>query len=238
MANPPSYQLIQTVNPAVSTGTITASPANTKVGSLICVFVGSSALTDTVSTVTDNAGNSYIQQYQVAAGSGGNTELWTSANAKPTTSITVTFSASVSTKSVFVREYGAMYQQNVPVLDTTGATSGSGTSVTVSTNNNTRADDELVVCNCSCLGTNPTLSAGAGYGNFLTQTLIAGLSLHGIEDKTQTTAGAQTGTMTAGGTSPVWDVGVAAFFIADTVVNFPYPHVSVGDGCSRNDWAT
>src|SRR3954470_5702580 len=99
MANPSNYTLVQTVNPTVSTGTITATVTNTLEGSLILVFVGSSALTDTVSTVTDNAGNSYTKAYGINAGSGGNTELWYVGNSNPTTSVVVTFSASVSTKS-------------------------------------------------------------------------------------------------------------------------------------------
>lgn len=70
MGTPSQYSLIQTVNPSVATGTITATPANTKVGSLIIVFVGSSALTDTVSTVTDNGGNTYAKAYSIARGEG------------------------------------------------------------------------------------------------------------------------------------------------------------------------
>jgi len=236
MANPPTYRIIQTVNPAVSTGTITATVTNTLLGSLLLVFVGCSALTDIVSTVTDNAGNSYTKAYSIATGTGGNTELWFTANAKPTTSIVITFSASVSTKSVFVREYGGMAQS--VVLDQTKTASGSGTAVTTAASPSTTTAAELVVCNCSCLGTNPTNSVGAGFGNYTSQALLANLSLHSIEDLTVSSVAAQTGLMTAGGTLPVWDVGLATFVVARSMINVPYQHISVGDGSSRNEQAT
>lgn len=242
MANPVSYALVQTVNPAVSTGTITASPTNTLVGSLLLVFVGSSALTDTVSTVTDNAGNTYTKAYSVASGTGGDTELWYAGNAQPTTSVVVTFSAGVSTKSVFVREYGGMSKtyagSNKTVLDQTKTASGSGTAVTTGASSSTTDVNELVVCNCSCLGTNPTNSVGAGFGNYTSQALLANASLHSIEDLTASTIATQTGLMTAGGTLPVWDVGVATFVISQGAGDFLYKHVIVGAGISRNEVAS
>lgn len=233
MGTPVQYSLIQTVNPSVSTGTITATPTNTLVESLILVFIGSSALTDTVSTVTDNAGNTYVKAYGIATGTGGNTELWYSKNSRPTTSIVVTFSASVSTKSVFVREYGGMAL--VGVLDQTITASGSGTSVSTGASGATIEVNELVVSSCSCPGTNPTLSVGAGFGNFSSQTVVAAASTHSIQDSTVSALGAQTGIMTAGGTLPVWDAGLATFVIAAGEGDTLYNHVFVGNGMSRNE---
>jgi hypothetical protein len=54
---------------------------------------------------------------------------------------------------------------------------------------------------------------GAGFGNYTSQAVTAA-SLHAIEDLTASSLAAQTGTMTAGGTLPVWDVGIATFIIA------------------------
>lgn len=236
MANPTKYLLIQTSNPAVSTGTITVTPTNTLSGSLILVFVGSSALTDTVSTVTDNANNIYTKAYSIATGTGGNTELWYMTNAQPTTSIVVTFSASVTTKSVIVREYGGMNQ--IFSFDQIKTASGSGTAVTTGASPITVNTNELVVCSCSCLGTNPTNSVGAGFGNYTSQALLAGLSLHSVEDLTASTIATQTGLMTAGGTLPVWDVGLATFIIdRGKGINFN-GYVSTGNGMSRNERAS
>lgn len=229
--------LLQTVNPATSTGTITATPAITRQGSLILVFIGTSALTDTVSTVTDNAGNTYAKAYGVASGTGGNTELWHAINSNPTTSVVVTFSASVTTKSVFVREYSGM-SVNSTCFDRSVSTSGSGTSVTTGASSATQNAAELVVCSCSCLGTNPTNSVGAGFGNYASQALLAGASLHSIEDLTASTIAAQTGLMTAGGTLPVWDVGLATYVIAPGRGIIFNSHVTVGNGMSRNEGAT
>ncbi len=120
--------LVQTINPTVGTGAITATPALTLSGSLLLVFIGTSALTDTVSTVTDNAGNTYTKAYGVASGTGGDTECWYSINSQSTNSIVVTFSGAVTTKSVFVREYSGM-SQSITCFDKTISTSGSGTSV-------------------------------------------------------------------------------------------------------------
>lgn len=234
MANPSNYALIQTVNPSVSTGTITATLTNTLVGNLILVFIGSSALTDTVSTVTDNAGNTYTKAYGVASGTGGNTELWYSANSRPTTSVVVTFSASVSTKSVFVREYGGII---INPLDVTVTTSGSGTSISSGASGATRDINELVVASCSCLGTNPTLSVGAGFGNFTSQTVVVAASTHGIQDLTASSLATQTGIMTAGGTLPVWDVGLATFFISRGRGDTLYSHVSSSNGMGRSEVA-
>lgn len=89
-----------------------------------------------------------------------------------------------------------------------------------------------VVCNTSCLGTNPTLSVGAGYGNYTSQAVVVAASIHAIEDKIVSVTGTQTGTMTAGGTLPVWDVGLATFVIADTNVFNNYQFVKTGDGMS------
>ncbi len=226
--------LIQTVNPATSTGSITATPTLTLLGSLILVFIGTSALTDTVSTVTDNGGNTYTKAYGVASGTGGNTECWYSINSNPTTSVVITFSAAITTKSVFVREYSAMSNTST-CFDRTVSTSGSGTAVSTGASSATRDATELVVCSCSCLGTNPTNSVGAGFGNYTSQTLLAGASLHSIEDLTTSTIATQTGLMTAGGTLPVWDVGIATFVIKtqNTINNFKF--VNAGDGISVSE---
>lgn len=228
--------LVQTVNPATSTGTITATLAATLQGSLILVFCGGSGITEIVSTVTDNAGNTYTQAYGQAAGSGGDTECWYARNSNPTTSVVVTFSGGVLTKSIFVREYSGMSPAST-CLDRTVGTSGSGTAVSTGASSATREATEIVVCNSACLGTNPTLSVGAGFGNFASQTIIAGASLHAIEDMTVTTLGAQTGLMTAGGTLPVWDVGLATFVISPGRGIIFKGYVRVGDGQSRNESA-
>lgn len=230
--------LVQTVNPATSTGSITAAPVLTLPGSLILVFVGTSALTDTVSTVTDNAVNTYTKAYGVASGTGGNTECWYAINSQSTTSVVVTFSASVTTKSVFVREYSGM-DASATCFDTQVSASGSGTAVSTGASNAIKNAVELAVCSCSCLGTNPTNSVGAGFGNYTSQALLAGASLHSIEDLTTTVIGTQTGLMTAGGTLPVWDVGLATFVVKQ--YNNPgneYRYVRVGGGMSRNEAAT
>lgn len=102
----------------------------------------------------------------------------------------------------------------------------------------TREATELVVCNSALLGTNPTLAVGAGFGNFVSQTIVAGASIHGIQDLTTTVIGAQTGLMTAGGTLPVWDVGLATFVIAPGRGMVSQPYVTVGNGMSRGEGAT
>lgn len=213
MGLPAQYALTQTVNPATSTGAITATVANTRVGSLILVFVGMSALIENVSTITDNAGNTYLQAYASAGGTGGDTELWYSLNSKPTTSIIVNFSSNVLTKSVFIREYSGI-SQTTSALDRTITSNGSGTAVTTGASSTTQDTNELVVCNSVCKGTTPTLSVGGGFGNFVSQDVIVGVSLHAIEDLTASGLAPQTGIMTAGGTLPVWDIGLATFIIA------------------------
>lgn len=223
--------LVQTANPNTSTGTITATLTQTAQGSLILVFIGTSALTDTVSTVTDNGSNVYTKAYGVASGTGGNTECWYSINTNPTTSVVVTFSATVTTKSIFVREYNGM-SSTTTCFDRTISTSGSGTAVSTGASSATQDATELVVCSCSCLGTNPTNSVGTGFGNYTSQALLAGASLHSIEDLTTSSLAAQTGLMTAGGTLPVWDVGIATFVIkkANVINNFQF--VKAADGIS------
>lgn len=224
--------LVQTVNPAVSTAaSITASPTVTLQGSLIIVFIGASALTETVTSITDNGTNKYTAAYTQTGGTGGTTECWYAINANSTTSITVNFSSNVLTKSVFVREYSGMSPAST-CFDQQTSTSGSGTAPSSGVSASTTDSNELVVSNCTCLGTSPTLSVGATYGNYTSQAILANASLHAIEDLTVTSIGAQTGTMTAGGTLPVWDIGVATFVIKATnrINNFQF--VSAGSGIS------
>lgn len=228
-----SSTLVQTSNPATSTGTITATPTLTLAGSLILVFTGASGLTDTVSTVTDNANNVYAQAYDATGGTGGDTECWYAQNTAPTSSIVVTFSGATSTKSVIVREYSGMGR--VLVFDQKTTASGSGTSVSTGATAATTTAAELVVSSCSCLGTTPSLSVGAGYGNFTSQTILSNASLHAVEDKIVSVTGTQTGTMTAGGTLPVWDTGIATFVIAPTNVLNNFQFVKVGDGMSVSE---
>jgi len=89
---------------------------------------------------------------------------------------------------------------------------------------------------------NPAVSTGtitATPTNTLVGSLIlvfvgASASIHAVEDQVVTTAGAQTGTMTAGGTLPLWDAGVATFVVAqgkgDSGANYNSPrHIIVGD---------
>lgn len=232
MAPSSKFALVQTVTPTVGTGPITALPTSTLLGSLILCFVGASALTDTVSTVTDNAGNSYVKAYGVATGSGGDTELWYARNASSTSSIAVTFSAAVATKSVIVREYSGM-DPGAVVLDRTATASGSGTSVTTGATSATQNANELVVCSCSLLAAaSVSLAAGAGFGNFAQQTIVAGTATHGVEDLTVSTIGTQTGLQTASGTTPVWDVGVATFIQASGRLRGQF---KVGTGMSRSE---
>src|SRR5258706_2929336 len=222
-----AISLVQTVNPSTSTGTITATLTATLQGSLILVFCGGSGITESVSTVTDNGANTYTKAYGQAAGSGGDSECWYSINSNPTTSVVVTFTGSILTKSIFVREYSGMSPAST-CFDRTVGTSGSGTAVSTGASSAIREATELVVCNSACLGTNPTLVAGAGFGNFTSQAIIAGASIHGIEDLTTTTIATQTGLMTAGGTLPVWDVAMATFIIAPGRGMVFQPHITVG----------
>lgn len=216
------YQLIQTVNPAVQTGNITIAPARTKTGSLLLIFMGSNLFTEPISTVTDNAGNTWQAAYGVNG-----TECWYARNASPTTSITATVGGSTVIHSWYVREYGGM-DPSTAILEFSGTTGGgAGASVDTGAITANRHFPDLIVCSCTNTGTSPTLSVGAGYGNFSSQTISA-TATHGIEDKTVTSSATQNGIMTAGGTGLTWEVGAAEFVIADPKIPFknylkPYP---------------
>lgn len=205
--------LVQTVNPSVSTGTITATLANTILGSLICVFIGSNGTTDTVNAPTDNAGNTYSNAY--APGTSNRCELWYARNTQPTTSVTVTFSGATNTKSVIVREYSGLYKC-ASVQDRVGSTAGatpSGSAASaVPSPGTTREVAELVLSSCTYVVASASLSVGAFYGNFAQQTIVSNASTHGIEDtltSSITTPGATFGTSSAA--SGTYNMGIACF---------------------------
>lgn len=201
--------LCQTVNPAVSTGAITATLTTTLLHSLILVFVGMSGRTDTGNAPTDNAGNVYLLAYRVNGGSGGCTELWYARNTQPATVVAITFSGATDTKSVFVREFSGMSQQT-SILDTTGTATGtaSGTNtIAVGWSPNSRAPT-INVASATLVVASPSISVGSFWAGFASQAITAG-SVHAIEWNASTVPGAGAGLMTA--PSGSWDMGIAAF---------------------------
>ena len=220
MSNPVSYALLQTVNPAtVTANSQVASLTATKFNSLILAFIGTNAIAETVSSVTDNAGNTYLNAYAHAASR--RCELWYAIATSPTTSVTANYSGSSNTKSLFVREYGGISTVKNTAFDQQVSTSGSGTAVSTGASSATRDANELVVCSCTTSALAPTMTVGAGFGNLVTQT-FASTSIHGTEDLTASTIGAQTGLMTVASGS--WDAGLATFIIV--AGHFaPYPGI-------------
>lgn len=235
-----SWAILQTVKPAVSSTTsITATLANTVLRSLIIVFIGGSGLTDTVSTITDNAGNVYTQACGTHAGSGGNSEIWYARNTQPTTSVIVTFSGSTNTKSVIVREYSGM-SLSASVLDGTGvnsatATSGSNTGCVAAITGPTKTST-MFVATCSLVGASASLSVGLFDGDFDQITNASPVFAHGIEDLTPVGAGTASGTMFfTPANNSAYDMCMAAFEFrqgqAGTTVNIR-PH-SMNPGLAK-----
>lgn len=204
--------IVQTVIPATTTGSsLTFSPMLTQTNSLLILSIAITPIADALSSITDNAGNTY----SIAASNGGGTvdlEMRFCAASNPTSSITVNFSGAIDTKSVIFREYSGVLANKSGVVWSGQTASGTGTAVTT-TSSVTSDSPCLAICQASCAGTTPTLAVGSGYGNFTSQTLVSGVSLQALEDQVIAPNTTIFGTMTAGGTLPVWNVSFETFVL-------------------------
>lgn len=206
------FSLLQTVSSAVATGTRTATlttPA--RPGSLIVVFSVGSNANDTLTAVSDDAGNTYTSAYSTITNTQNSCHY--AIVTKSCTVITVTYSGTANSHILYVREYTGI-QNGTLTLDRTKTATGTATAVTTgATASATLEANELVVSSTGFQITSGSLTVGATYGNFINAACTTTANI-GIEDKTVTTIGTQTGTMTASSSGGGWDTGVATFIQA------------------------
>lgn len=201
--------LAQTANGTAGSGS-TAVPFsnNTVTGNTIIVFVASSTgVTGNVSGVTDSQGNAYLK----AGASDGDVidfEIWYSAGITGgiTPTVTVAYTNGLSSSSVMAREYWGLYIPSQNPFDTfTGTSGGSGNAA--SGNITLKQNIELLVGIAVC-ASSVTISAGAGFSNFATNTMIT--TQLAIEDQFVTSGGIQQATFTLS-TNSGWGCGIASF---------------------------
>lgn len=162
---------------------------NTSQGNAIMVAVYDA--TTTVSGVTDSIGSTYIHAptFPISANSTG-IDFWYAIDiaAGTTPTVTVTFSGSGNC-GVIIAEYSGVATRAKADI-TCSATGTTGTTISTAASKVTAYPTELVI---GLMGSqvNPAPTAGAGYGNLVTNNLT-GTDWMAIEDKTVTTTGAQT----------------------------------------------
>lgn len=212
---------------AFATGVVknaTASPAATTglspvAGNLIVVYMGMDAGSNTITGVSDNKGNTYVQipGMSLSGASGGATlDAWYTVVTIPGASFTinVAFNAATSNMNVIAQLFTGFI--GTPTLDKVKSTDNAS-AVTTMTSGATAATTravELVVGGAVHTSTVSAFSLGAGYTN-LTQSSIAARQA-AMESLVTSATGAQTATFgIAAARTGV--AGVATFYDAGAV---------------------
>lgn len=214
--------LVQTVQYTPATGTThVINVERTMPGSLLVIGHGVDTAAEAATSVIDNNGNTWQTAYSTTTNF--TNQLWYARNTNPITQITVIVPNGIFTHIFFFREYSKMFKTTT-TLDRTVTSTGLSTNITTGNSSVTQWPDELLVVTAG--HGDGTVSAGSGYGNFITAT-IAGTVTYSMEDQVITTKDNYAGTFTASIASN-YNVGLASFVInnAENVENSrlrPYP---------------
>lgn len=156
-----AFAAVQETTGTAGTGsTVSETVASTGSGNLVVVALRLSTKTETCTSVTDNVGNSYAL---LAASDSSGRRLYIAYGVQATggaTSITGNFSGSSATKRVIAVEFSGGASSNAAVFDASAASSGSGTSGSVTLT--PASSGELIVAFINTEGVQ-TFTAGASY---------------------------------------------------------------------------
>ncbi len=206
-------QATTAANTTGSSNTTSAFASQPLAASVVAVWVGwQNDLGETLSSVTDSAGNTYTIVDTWAETTNNQTKLALAyaKNVSTTASFTVTatMSASVGSLSVVAQELTGC--DTTAPLGIVNATSSFGTAATATSGNiGTPAQDgHIIVAAVKFLTFPDAVAAGSGY------TLggaITGLAAHAAEYQVQTTAAAVTATFGVTGAGDLWLCAAATF---------------------------
>lgn len=187
----------------VTTFNMTFDSSTTSGNTIICAVAYNNDTAGTLS-LSDNKGNSYSQ---VVSGSQPDTQaqLYYAANITGGAShqMTATMSANSHDIALICREYSGL--STSPLDKSAGGTTAAGTSHTSATTAATTQANELVVAMVGLTG-NATCTAGAGFGNVVSQNGSDIFDGACLEDKDISSTGTQQATITTSGS-------VATYFI-------------------------
>lgn len=219
-----------TVSATIS-NTALASP--TTVGNCIIVATMTDNATRTVTSVKDNAGNTY-RLLTRQPGTGMTFELWIATNIPATTSLvaTATFSAISSGNMAIVGEYSGLTSVLIDqyLIATTSAT----TTPSIGPMQTTTYPNELLIAVIWESSTGTTATAGAGYSNAL---VTAGSGWHAaIESRIVSSTGAYSAGFTCDATI-AYQILLVGIFQGPGVGDSLYNHILVGNGMSRSEVA-
>lgn len=201
--------------------TITSSTAN----NLIVVGIRTTTAV-TISSVTDNASNTYAVSSNLDMG--GSLRLYQAYAIQSTggaTSVTVTVSANASINAI-VNEYSGFSSGNTNATAYDGVATGTGTSTSLSTSTLTpTASGSLIVCTMRANG--GSLAAGSGYTAYGIIGTITGMQY-------KLSSGASE-TCPATAASGDWGI-IGMAFKDDPVVNAPAPALSAAGNVAKTKY--
>jgi len=175
---------------------VQAFGSNVTAGNLIVLSITASATTNTIDSLVDSLGNTYIL---IDEEDGGDRTTWlyyAKNIAGGANTITVTYGTGQYTDSIIIaREYSGLditTPLDVSKSDnsTTNYVNSHSTGASTAT---TQADELVVVAVGSSGGSSPVFTAGSGYGNLATQSGSSSGIYAGMMDKVVSATGAQTG---------------------------------------------
>lgn len=209
----------QAQNASANPQNVTSIPATTA-GALLVAFVAlRTGTTNSVTSITDSAGNTWtLQTMGFATGANTKMECWTSVGAASITSLTVNLSASVATSVTLFEVTGASSATPVNVKTTSGSTSGdttSDTSYTAGTLTPSAGGNYLLLhgVNWATTSTVATFTPPAGYASEGFQTGTSTRQGHGVISQAVSVASGSYGGVITGDVATT--NGYAAIAIAD-----------------------
>ncbi len=171
-ATPPGPALVASTGAtetAAATSLTATFPGPTSAGDLLVLSAGEyNGTSNHITSVTDSAGNTWARVNAFAvAGHNSNGEMWYSANALPTTSVTV-HNASAVSMSLAVQAFTGVASTNA--LDVSAGAAGTGTSATSGSASSTAAHELAVGFVAGHANTQPIFVTSPGYTNQAQQT--------------------------------------------------------------------
>lgn len=179
----------------------------TTTGNAIIVGIANDGAAGAVTGVTDVQGNTYTLVVRNTASTAVTAEIWAAFNITGGLANVITATQGFNDGAIFAQEWSGLAVSSA--TDQLARGTGTTTTMTSTTPSTTQAD-ELVfaVGEVDLSGTN-TVTAGAGYTNFLTasSSFIRGA----IESKVVSATGAQTATFTIASGAAGWRSNIATF---------------------------
>lgn len=211
---------------------VTSSLGTTVAGQLIVItIVDDSASATSITSVTDNKGNTYTKILPTDTGftsgvglNAASTQMWYAITTGFGTlhTVTVAWSTAATGRVTACAQYFNGFTQT-PTLDKFKGAVGTATGATTGASPSTTVAAELVVVGAGHAAATSAFTLGAGYTNLTTQNVLNAASAQ--ESKVVAATGAQTGAITIAA-SRAYGIIVATFYDGSTTQTLTAPFIS------------